>query len=92
MGRFGILKCLLKIKNIFDRNEPRFLLNVIYIDPLIKWIQNDADDKIFEIIKNVINKISIKKEQLKLDLDVIENDYLNNINENEDVIMKDNDD
>ena len=92
VGRFGILKCLLKIKNIFDRNEPRFLLNVIYIDPLIKWIQNDADDKIFEIIKNVINKISIKKEQLKLDLDVIENDYLNNINENEDVIMKDNDD
>ena len=65
---------------------------MIYIDPLIKWIQNDADDKIFEIIKNAINKISIKKEQLKLDLDVIENDYLNNINENEDVIMKDNDD
>jgi hypothetical protein len=92
VGRFGILKCLLKIKNIFDRNEPRFLLNVIYIDPLIKWIQNDADDKIFEIIKNVINKISIKKEQLKLDLDVIENDYLNNINDNEDVIMKDDDD
>ena len=81
IGRFGILKCLLKIKNIFDRNEPRFLLNVIYIDPLIKWIQEDADEKIFEIIKNVINKIKIKKEQLKLDLDTFENEYLNNIND-----------
>ena len=79
LGRFSILKCLLKIKNIFDRNEPRFLLNVIYIDPLIKWIQNDADDKFFEIIKNVINKLTIKKEQLKLDLNTFENEYLNNI-------------
>ena len=69
----------MKIKNIFDRNEPRFLLNVIYIDPLIKWIQNDADDKFFEIIKNVINKLTIKKEQLKLDLNTFENEYLNNI-------------
>ena len=79
IGRFSILKCLLKIKNIFDRNEPRFLLNVIYIDPLIKWIQNDADDKIFKIMKNVINTIKITKEKLKLDLDILENEYLNNI-------------
>ena len=86
IGRFGILKCLLKIKNIFDRNEPRFLLNIIYIDPLIKWIQNNADDNIFEIIKNVINKINIKKEQLKLNLDTLESEYLNNIND--DIDMK----
>lgn len=86
IGRFGILKCLLKIKNIFDRNEPRFLLNIIYIDPLIKWIQNNADDNIFEIIKNVINKINIKKEQLKLDLDTLESEYLKNIND--DIDMK----
>ena len=87
IGRFGILKCLLKIKNIFDRNEPRFLLNVIYIDPLIKWIQNYADNKIFEIINNVLNKINIKKEQLKLDLEIFENEYLNNIN-NDDINMQ----
>ena len=90
LGRFGILKCLLKIKNIFDRNEPRFLLNVIYIDPLIKWIQNDAEDKIFEIIKNVMSKINIKKQQLKLDLEVIEQDYLNNMNPNEDNMQEEN--
>ena len=90
LGRFEILKCLLKIKNIFDRNEPRFLLNVIYIDPLIKWIQNDADDKIFEIIKNKINKINIKKDQLKLDLETIESDYLNNINSNENIMQEEN--
>ena len=34
-----------------------FLLNIIYIDPLIKWIQNYACDKIFEIINEQIAKI-----------------------------------
>ena len=76
LGRFSILKCLLKIKNIFDRNEPRFLLNIIYIDPLIKWIQNYACDKIFEIIKEQLIAININKEQLKLDLDTFEKDFL----------------
>ena len=81
LGRFSILKCLLKIKNIFDRNEPRFLLNIIYIDPLIKWIQNYGNDKIFEIIKQQIMKINIDKEKLKLDLDIYEKDYLSQNNE-----------
>lgn len=76
LGRFSILKCLLKIKNIFDRNEPRFLLNIIYIDPLIKWIQNYACDIIFNIIKEQINNININKDHLKLDLDTFEKDYL----------------
>ena len=76
LGRFSILKCLLKIKHIFDRNEPRFLLNIIYIDPLIKWIQIYGCDKIFEIIKEQIVKININKEHLKLDLDFYEKDYL----------------
>ena len=78
-GRFCVLKCLLKIKNIFDRNEPRFLHNIIYIDPLIKWIQNYADDKIFEIIKEEMMKININKGQLKLDLETFEKDYLSQI-------------
>ena len=82
-GRFCVLKCLLKIKNIFDRNEPRFLLNIIYIDPLIKWIQNYADDKIFEIIKEEMIKININKGQLKLDLETFEKDYLSQIQEME---------
>jgi protein SHQ1 len=76
LGRFSILKCLIKIKNIFDRNEPRFLLNVIYIDPLIKWIQKYACDNIFKIIKEKMMEINIDKNQLKLDLDMFEQDYL----------------
>ena len=85
LGRFSVLKCLLKVKNIFDRNEPRFLLNIIYIDPLIKWIQNYGNDKIFEIIKEEISKVNINKEQLKLDLEALEKDYLSqNIDMEED--------
>ena len=82
-GRFCVLKCLLKIKNIFDRNEPRFLHNIIYIDPLIKWIQNYADDKMFEIIKEEMMKININKGQLKLDLETFEKDFLSQIQEME---------
>ena len=41
----------MKVKMIFDRNEPRFLLNVIYMDPLIKWIQIDGEDEMFGFIK-----------------------------------------
>ena len=83
LGRFSILKCLLKIKNIFDKNEPRFLLNIIYIDPLIKWIQNYGNDKIFEIIKEELSKIIINKDKLKLDLEIFEKDYLSQNNEME---------
>ena len=83
LGRFSVLKCLLKIKNIFDRNEPRFLLNIIYIDPLIKWIQNYGDDKIFDIIKEYLMKININKDQLKLDLEIFEKDYLSSNQEME---------
>ena len=87
MGRFSILKCLLNIKYIFDRNEPRYLLNIIYIDPLIKWIQLYAHDKIFQIVRDILINIQIDKKLLKLDLDIIENDYLNN---NEDNMIEDN--
>ena len=87
MGRFSILKCLLNIKYIFDRNEPRYLLNIIYIDPLIKWIQLYAHDKIFQIVRDILINIKIDKKLLKLDLDIIENDYLNN---NEDNMIEDN--
>ena len=91
LGRFSILKCLMKVKMIFDRNEPRFLLNVIYMDPLIKWIQIDAEDEMFGFITEKIKEIKITKEQLKLDLDVFEKDYLENEKEenNEMIIEED---
>ena len=87
----NMLQCLMKVKMIFDRNEPRFLLNVIYMDPLIKWIQIDAEDEMFGFITEKIKEIKITKEQLKLDLDVFEKDYLENEKEenNENKIEED---
>ena len=51
------------------------------MDPKWCWWQ------IFEIIKDVLNRIKITKKQLKLDLDIFENEYLNNVDS--DINMKD---
>ena len=75
-GKFGIIKCFLDIRNILEKNEPRFLLNRIYIDPLLKWIEFFSEEKIFFIIKDIINNINIKKSDLKLNLEKYENEYL----------------
>ena len=77
-GKFGIIKCFLDIRNILEKNEPRFLLNRIYIDPLLKWIEFLSEEKIYIIIKDIINNINIKKDDLKLNLEKYENEYLNN--------------
>ena len=77
-GKFGIIKCFLDIRNILEKNEPRFLLNRIYIDPLLKWIEFLSEEKIFLIIKDIINNINIKKDDLKLNLEKYENEYLKN--------------
>ena len=77
-GKFGIIKCFLDIRNILEKNEPRYLLNRIYIDPLLKWIEVFSEEKIFVIIKDTINDLNIDKEDLKLNLENYESEYLNN--------------
>jgi len=39
LGRKFIVKALLEIKVLFERSEPRNLLNVLYIDDFIVWVQ-----------------------------------------------------
>jgi protein SHQ1 len=38
-GKEAVLRVLLKIKKLFERSEPRFLLNRIFVDDLVVWIQ-----------------------------------------------------
>ena len=92
LGRFSLVKCFLQIRMIFEKNEPRYLLNMIYIDPILKWIQFHSEDKIFTMIGEVVKKIKLDLTEIKLNLENIENEINSKEEENEggeeDVIMK----
>lgn len=38
-GKAFILKCFVKIRILFQKSEPRYLLNTLYIDDIIIFIQ-----------------------------------------------------
>ena len=78
-GKFGLTKCFISIKKIFEKSEPRYLLNTLYINPLLKWIQFYSEEKIINIIIEVIKNIKIEKDDLKLDLDKVEKELIENI-------------
>ena len=76
-GKSYVLKCLLNIRIAFEKSEPRFILNQIYIDQLIRWVQF-SNDSIWKVIaaKIMSKEIQIEKDDLKLNLKEIEEEYL----------------
>ena len=80
-GKFGLTKCFISIRKIFEKSEPRYLLNTLYIDPLLKWIQFYSEEKIIKILIVKLNEIKIKKEDLKLNLEIVEKELLEGITE-----------
>ena len=85
LGRFSIVKCFLQIRMIFERSEPRYLLNVLYIDPLLKWIQFDSEDKILIMLAEKIKSTTIELSDIKMNLETAEKEIL----ENDDIEMND---
>lgn len=69
------VKILIQIRNIFEKSEPRYLLNTLYIDPYLKWIQFHSDEKIFKILSETMNIIIISSNDLKLNLEHYENEF-----------------
>lgn len=45
-GRRFIVKVLLEIKVLFEKNEPYYLLNTLYIDDFIIWVQNLKEESV----------------------------------------------
>jgi protein SHQ1 len=77
-SKFFILKFLLRIKQIFESSEPRHILNKIYIDHYIKWIQYHSKKDIWLIISKVLEEIKISKSDIKLDLEEVEKSFETN--------------
>jgi len=66
-GKVEVLKALLNIKMVFERSEPKYLLNRIYIDDFSIWIQKIDEAKLIGISKR-IEELKITKEEIELPL------------------------
>ena len=75
MGQVMILKILLKIKTLFEKNEPRYLLNILYIDDFCVFVQNVKKDIFMDLVQE-IQKVEILKESLDINLKEIEEQAL----------------
>lgn len=79
-GKLAIFKIFLQIKRLFEKSEPRYLLNRLYIDDFCVFLQS-VDEKEFQKKAEAIEKIlPIDKEELGLSLVEIEAEA-NEINE-----------
>ena len=61
---------------IFEKSEPRYLLNLLYIDPFLKWVQFYGQEYLFVILANEIEKIKVKEIDVKLNLENAEKDVM----------------
>lgn len=80
LGKIMILKILLKIKTLFEKSEPRYLLNILYIDDYCIFVQNVSEKELAKIT-NELCSINIKKEDLDINLDEIEKQAMEILNE-----------
>ena len=74
-GKVYLLKILLDIKDTFSKCEPRYLMNIIYIDMFCLWIQK-SNESIWEIIFSELKQLNISKLEIDLNLEEIEKEYI----------------
>ena len=79
-GKVLLLKIFLKLRNAFEKNEPRYLLNTLYLDDYCFYIQK-IDEKILSELSDQINKIIIEKGILYLNIEEIENKAMDDLAE-----------
>ncbi|XP_072308002.1 protein SHQ1 homolog [Eucyclogobius newberryi] len=71
LGKGCVLKCLLDIHRVFRENEPAYILNDLYITDYCIWIQRVKSKKL-TALASALQKISLKKKDLELELEELE--------------------
>eukprot|EP00826_Nyctotherus_ovalis_P007333 TRINITY_DN11821_c0_g1_i6.p1 TRINITY_DN11821_c0_g1~~TRINITY_DN11821_c0_g1_i6.p1 ORF type:complete len:153 (-),score=36.26 TRINITY_DN11821_c0_g1_i6:104-538(-) len=66
-GKVGALKVMLNVKMLFERAEPKYLLNRIFVDDFAIWIQKVDEAKLAGIAK-IIKETKVSKEDTGLPL------------------------
>eukprot|EP01080_Neovahlkampfia_damariscottae_P009903 gene9903-2225_t len=73
LGKTFVLKCLLDIKDIFEHDQEKYLLNKLFIDDYCIWIQKTNDSMLFKLGDKIEEKCkSIQKLDTGYRLDVLE--------------------
>lgn len=78
-GRRVVLRCLLQMRKIFENSTGHYLLNKLYIDPIIFWIQSIEESVLSEFAggmeklgKDMQSNSSVWKDRIGLNLIGIE--------------------
>nr|XP_023649798.1 protein SHQ1 homolog [Paramormyrops kingsleyae] len=70
-GKACVLKCLLDVHKIFRENDPAYILNDLYITDYCVWIQKVKSKKVVALAEPLL-KASLTKEDMELELDLLE--------------------
>ncbi|XP_038045317.1 protein SHQ1 homolog [Patiria miniata] len=71
LGRRRLLKCLLEVHRILAADEPRYILNELYITDYCVWVQSLSHDKIASIAA-ALKKVKISKSKIGFELRELE--------------------
>ncbi|XP_031548926.1 protein SHQ1 homolog [Actinia tenebrosa] len=85
LGKRRLLKCLLEIHGLFNEDDPRYILNDLYITDYCVWIQTISKKKLKSLAQN-LQKMNLTKKDLGWQLEELEKAGLlvNEENENND--------
>jgi protein SHQ1 len=68
-GKRVTLKCLLNVHHCMTHNaEKRYLLNVVFVDDYIAWLQAVEDESVLWKLGESVAKVALRKEALELNL------------------------
>ena len=71
-GRVKLTKILLQLRSLFNRRDPFYILNQLYIDSYIVWLQSRARvENMSKLARNLV-KFKVTKENVDLDLIMLE--------------------
>lgn len=86
LGRNQVLKCFFEIHKLLSNDEPRYILNDLYISDYCVWLQSISNERL-SALEQRIGEAQLEKKDIGLDLDdleeaasVVEDDEMKRIN------------
>ncbi|KAJ1972726.1 hypothetical protein H4R34_005308 [Dimargaris verticillata] len=72
LGRRGVLKALLELKDLFDHHDTYYVYSKLYLDDYCIWVQRYAREKVIQSLAQEVQRGAPTKADIGWDLDEIE--------------------
>ncbi|KAJ2786159.1 hypothetical protein GGI15_001685 [Coemansia interrupta] len=72
LGRRAILKCMLQIKDIFDKHDVYYIYSKIFLDDYCVWLQTAASEKAMRSLAHKLRGFEVEKDSTGWKLDHLE--------------------